>query len=273
MPTLLDLLYVALIAVAWPLFDHFVLWPAFLRRSKADPARGRTWIWAVTIGQQWALVAAGAALWVSNDRSWRSVGLSVPDGWRLWTSLSLVLLLAAYYARTAAIVARSSRAKASVRKQFGELSAILPHSGAELGWFVCVSLTAGFCEEFLFRGYFIWAFAPWLGWWGAAALSLPIFASLHAYQGWKGALRTGGVGVLFTLAVAVFDSLWPAIALHALVDLGAGMIAWPALREEPAKGDVAEAEKQKEAQVASATESKGEKEQNIGPSSGSSNHE
>ena len=273
MPTLLDLLYVALIAVAWPLFDHFVLWPAFLRRSKADPARGRTWIWAVTIGQQWALVAAGAALWVSNDRSWRSVGLSVPDGWRLWTSLSLVLLLAAYYARTAAIVARSSRAKASVRKQFGELSAILPHSGAELCWFVGVSLTAGFCEEFLFRGYFIWAFAPWLGWWGAAALSLPIFASLHAYQGWKGALRTGGVGVLFTLAVAVFDSLGPAIALHALVDLGAGLIAWPALREEPAKADMTEAEKQKETQVAPATESKGEREQNAEPSSGSSNRE
>ncbi|MCI0376926.1 MAG: CPBP family intramembrane metalloprotease [Gemmataceae bacterium] len=46
-------------------------------------------------------------------------------------------------------------------------------------WFGGVSLTAGFCEEFLFRGYFIWVFAPWLGWWGAAALSVLIFAILH----------------------------------------------------------------------------------------------
>ena len=84
-------------------------------------------------------------------------------------------------------------------------------------WFGGVSLTAGFCEEFLFRGYFIWALAPWLGWWGAAALSLLIFASGHAYQGWNGALRTGIVGAIFTLVVAIFGSLWPAIALHALM--------------------------------------------------------
>jgi membrane protease YdiL (CAAX protease family) len=251
MTTLPDLLYVALFAVAWPLVDYFVLWPAFLRRSQADPARGRSWLWAVTIGQQWALVAAGVALWLSNDRSWTSLGLSVPDGWRLWVPIGLVLLLVVYYARTAATVARSSRARASVRKQLGKLTAMLPHTRPELDWFLGASLTAGFCEEFLFRGYFIWALAPWLGWWGAAALSVPIFASLHAYQGWKGALRTGVAAVLFTLVVAILGSLWPAIALHALVDVGAGIIAWPALREEPAKGDVGGVEKHNEPQPAS----------------------
>jgi hypothetical protein len=52
------------------------------------------------------------------------------------------------------------------------------------------------------------------------------------YQGWNGALRTGVVGAFFTLVVGIFNSLWPAIALHALVDLGAGMMAWLALRED-----------------------------------------
>ena len=108
----------------------------------------------------------------------------------------------------------------------------MPQTRAELYWFGGVSLTAGFCEEFLFRGSFIWVFAPWLGWWGAAALSLVFFAAGHAYQGWNGVLRTGIVGAIFTLVVAIFDSLWPAIALHALMDLGRGMIAWLALREE-----------------------------------------
>jgi hypothetical protein len=62
------------------------------------------------------------------------------------------------------------------------------------------------------------------------------------YQGWTGALRTGIVGAIFTLAVAIFNSLWPAIALHALLDLGQGMIAWLALREGQATGDVTEVE-------------------------------
>ncbi len=78
---------------------------------------------------------------------------------------------------------RSPRAQASVRKQIGPLVTLLPHTRPELGWFVGVSLTAGICEEFLFRGYFIWTFERWLGWWGAAALSIPFFAALHAYQG------------------------------------------------------------------------------------------
>ena len=97
----------------------------------------------------------------------------------------------------------------------GGCDAVLPHTRADLYWFGGVSLTAGFCEEFLFRGYFIWALARWLGWCGAATLSAVFFALWHAYQGWNGVLRTGIFGAFFTLVMAVFHSLWPAIALHA----------------------------------------------------------
>jgi membrane protease YdiL (CAAX protease family) len=130
-----------------------------------------------------------------------------------------------------------------MRQQIGTLTTFLPHTRTDLVRFGGVSLTAGFCAEFLYRGYFIWVFAPWLGWWGAAALSLLLFASGHAFQGWNGALGTGIVGAIFTLVVAIFGSLWPAIALHALHDLGGGMIAWLALREgssgaAPDRGDM-----------------------------------
>jgi uncharacterized protein len=231
MVTFPDLLYAALFAVALPLWDYLVFWPAFRRRSKADPARARTWLWAWAIFGAWPVVAVGAALWMVNERSWTSLGFLVPDGWRLWTSIALVLLLAAYHVYAVATVARNSDAQASVRQQFGKIADVLPHTRKELYLFGGVSLTAGFCEEFLFRGYFIWALTPSLGWWGAAALSLLIFASGHAYQGWNGALRTGVVGAFFTLVVAISGSLWPAIALHALLDLGQGIIAWLALRE------------------------------------------
>jgi hypothetical protein len=257
MTTLLDLLYVALFAVLLPLLDYVFFWPAFRRRSQADQARARTWLSAWAILGAWPVVAVGAALWVWNDRSWTSFGLSVPEGWRLWTSIALVLLLAAYFAYAVATLAHSSDARASLRQKIGKLTANMPHTRTDLYWFGGVSLTAGFCEEFLFRGYFIWVFAPWLGWWGAAALSLLFFALGHVavYQGWNGALRTGIVGAFFTLVVAIFDSLWPAIALHALLDLGQGLIAWLALREGQATGDVMEVEKPTEPQSASGVES------------------
>jgi uncharacterized protein len=231
MVTFPDLLFVALFAVAFPLWDYLVFWPAFQRQSQVDPARARMRLWKMAIGYAWPVVAVGAALWVANGRSWTSFGFSVPVGWRLWTSIALCLLLAAYYAFAVATLARSADARAKLRQQIGTLATIMPHTRTEMYWFSGVSLTAGFCEEFLFRGFFIWALAPWLGWWGAAALSLAFFAVAHLYQGWNGVLRTGMVGALLTLVVAIFGSLWPAIALHALVDLAAGVMAWQALRE------------------------------------------
>ncbi len=138
MTTLPDLLYVALFAVAFPLWDYLVFWPAFHRQSQADPARARTRLWTLAIAYAWALVAVGAALWVANDRSWTSFRFSVPDGWRLWTSIALLLLLAAYHAYAVATLARSSDARASMRQQFGKLTAVAPHTRTELYWFGAV---------------------------------------------------------------------------------------------------------------------------------------
>ena len=233
MTTLPDLLFIALFAIAAPLIDYLVLLPAHRRLSQADPAWSRTWLWAWTVGNQWTLVAFGVALWAASGRSFASLGFTVPDGWRLWAAIALFLLLATYQGWALWTLARSAEQRAGLRRQISSLSAVLPHTRTEFHWFGGLSLTAGFCEEFLYRGYFIWVFAPWLGWWGAAALSLPFFAVAHLYQGWSGVLRTGVVGALFTLVVAVFESLWPAIALHALVDLGSGTMAWVALRDRP----------------------------------------
>jgi hypothetical protein len=250
MTTLPDLLFVALFAVVGPLISYSVFWPAFHRLAQVDPVWARRWLWKSAIGELWTLVAFGAALWMARDRSWTSFGFTVPDGWRLWTAIAVCLLPAAYYAWAVRSLARSPEAMASLRQQVEPLRAMMPQTRTELCWFGGVSLTAGFCEEFLFRGYFIWVFAPWLGWWGAAALSLTIFAVAHTYQGWNGVLRTGIVGAFFTLVVAIFDSLWPAIVLHALIDFCNGFMAWLGLREGSAIGEVVEVEPPTEPQPA-----------------------
>jgi hypothetical protein len=72
----------------------------------------------------------------------------------------------------------------------------------------------------------------------------------HAYQGIKGILATGIVGGLFTLVVLISGSLWPAIVLHALVDIEQGLIAWLVLRRAKATnaqaGDEANSESARE---------------------------
>jgi CAAX protease family protein len=230
-----DYIYLALIAIGLSL-DHFVLWPTFLRRSQADPGRARLWIWSGWMILLWTLVAAGVALWLYEARAWGSLLLVVPQGWRLSGAIGLLLILAITYARTALKIARSRRSK---QIKFGspQLEQISPRTRFELGWWVALSLTAGVCEEFIFRGYLIWAFQPFFGLWGAGAFSLVVFAAGHAYQGATGVVATGIAGGLLTLVVLISGSLLPAIALHALVDIGTGLVAWLALREVQGAGE------------------------------------
>ena len=185
----------------------------------------------------WTLVAVGVALWLVEARTWGSLRLVRPQGWRLWGPIGLVLVLAITYARTIIRIARSRRPR-RIKIVNPHAAKLSPHTRSEMGWWVALSLSAGFCEEFIFRGYLIWALLPVLGLWGSAAFSVVIFATAHAYQGAKGILGTGIVGSLLTLVVLISGSLLPAIALHALVDIGQGLIAWLVLRRVEHEGSM-----------------------------------
>src|SRR3954452_22752838 len=103
-----DFVYLALIAVAL-LIDYFVLWPAFLRRSQADPSRARLWLWSGWMIMLWTLVAAGVALWLFEGRAWESLRLVAPHGGRLWGAVPLGLMLKIVYGRANNKIARSKR--------------------------------------------------------------------------------------------------------------------------------------------------------------------
>jgi len=239
--TTLDFLYLALIIVL--LFvDHFVLWPTFLRRAKTSAGRARVELWLGYMIMLWTMVFAGIALWQSEARTWEFLRMISPHGWQMWVATVLVLALIYTQARP---VLRIVRSRSPLRVKMGNphVERLAPHTGVELGWWVGVSLTAGFCEEFVFRGYLIWVFQPLLGLWGAAALSVVAFGLAHTYQGAKGILITSVIGAILTLVVVILGSLLPAMALHAIADVGQGLVAWLALRQSQGEGTtVAEGE-------------------------------
>ena len=103
--TILDLLCLAVIA-AGLLLDHFVLWSAFVRRSRVDPGPARRWIWSAWMGLLWALTACGAAVWLQEQRPFSALGFVVPHGWRLLVAAGLVSLLVVAYGRTLAKLAQ-----------------------------------------------------------------------------------------------------------------------------------------------------------------------
>ena len=64
-------------------------------------------------------------------------------------------------------------------------------------------------------------------------MSLLVFALAHSYQDAKGIFGVIVIGALLTLMVLMFGSLWPAIVLHALIDISHGTLAWLVLRAKP----------------------------------------
>ena len=100
-------------------------------------------------------------------------------------------------------------------------------------WFDMASITAGVCEEILYRGLLLATLVSLVGTWPAVAISSLIFGLGHAYQGVSGIVKTGLVGLILALLTVFSGSLFIAIVLHAVVDLTSGRIMGRALRMTP----------------------------------------
>jgi membrane protease YdiL (CAAX protease family) len=121
---------------------------------------------------------------------------------------------------------------------------ILPRSSPELFPYAALAITAGICEEFLYRG-FAMAVLEHLGLqlWLVVILSSILFGLAHSYQGPGGIISTFLAGLLFGSTRVVFGSLVPAVLWHSSVDLIAGMAGPRFLVAENLSGEIAQNEK------------------------------
>jgi len=101
---------------------------------------------------------------------------------------------------------------------------ILPQSPMELIPFLALALTAGICEEFLYRGFAMAAVSR-VGLPSAVVilLSSVLFGLAHLYQGRAGFFSTMVLGILFGISQTALNSLLPVIVWHVGVDVVAGI--------------------------------------------------
>ncbi len=113
------------------------------------------------------------------------------------------------------------------------LRELLPRNAHERRLFGGLSLLAGFGEEVVFRGFLLAVLTPALGDpWTALLASSLAFGVLHVYQGPFGVLRTAMLGGLLGASVILEGTLWPAVLVHALVDLVGGLVVGPRMVRE-----------------------------------------
>jgi membrane protease YdiL (CAAX protease family) len=211
----LALLLAAYLVLGQPAFGS---WSARRQHRATDPgARRRRYRRTAIL--EWSLVAVVLALVLAAPGiGLGDLGLSWPRGsaytlvGALGFVVSLVLLagLRRKVDRGADVVAPA------------EVGALLPRSAKERRAFAGLALTAGLCEEVLYRGFLLAvavAIAPELGPWRLVLVSALAFAVAHTYQGVTGMLTAGVLGGGFAVLFLGSGSLLLPVLYHALIDL------------------------------------------------------
>jgi membrane protease YdiL (CAAX protease family) len=110
----------------------------------------------------------------------------------------------------------------SMRQQLGFL---IPDTTLELVLWVCLSATAGICEEIIFRGYLQRQFAAFTNsMLAGVVLSAMIFGAAHGYEGGPRMVLLGIYGLMFGLLAWWRKSLRPGMIAHAWHDAISGAV-------------------------------------------------
>ena len=103
---------------------------------------------------------------------------------------------------------------------------MLPRTRTEMILWCLMSLTAGFCEELIFRGYFQRQFTMLTqSVIGGIVLQGIAFGAAHGYQGWKLMLSIAIFGTTFGLLAQWRHSLRPGMIAHFVQDAMGGLLA------------------------------------------------
>jgi membrane protease YdiL (CAAX protease family) len=104
------------------------------------------------------------------------------------------------------------------------VGSLLPRTPLEVALWICLSLSAGFCEELVFRGYFQTQFHALTGRrWLAVALQALLFGVSHGYQGVRACLQISAYAVLLGVLALARMSLRPGMVTHAWTDIAGGI--------------------------------------------------
>src|ERR1700684_779197 len=185
----------------------------------ANPNRVRYYL--VTLFYEWLLFVlvvagvrrSGASAFIVLGDHWHSVRQVLRDigiAAGFWIVAWMLLWIFSWLLRTAAL---------------GRNVSMLPQQGMELTFWIALSVTAGICEETIFRGYLQRQFmaltksAP-----GGILLSAAAFGAAHAYQGFRRLILIGLYGAMFGILAYWRGSVRPGMIAHAWNDSLSGVV-------------------------------------------------
>lgn len=222
-PNLIDHALAFVILVALPLYGYLTF-PSVKRKLAEDKPGIRVRLYRRTMTWQWSLVTLTIGTWLGAGRSLPQLGFAWPQGWGAWVAAGLATAIIGLMSAQLAALPKHPDVHEAVREQLEGAAPFLPRNTHEHSWFSGVAVTAGVCEEILFRGFCLAYVGFWAGPLGAVALTSLMFGLGHLYQGKRGALKTGIAGLVAGAIFVLSGTLWLPIALHVFVDIHGGLV-------------------------------------------------
>jgi membrane protease YdiL (CAAX protease family) len=201
---------------------------AFLGRIIADQMRAtvnphRLRFYVLTLFFEWLLFIflvvgvrwSGAPVRLVLGDRWQSVRQVLRDigiAAAFWIVSGILLFILAWLLRVA--------------EHRPSMEFILPHGAVEITVWMALSITAGICEETVFRGYLQRQFTALTKSVPAGILlSAAAFGAAHAYQGFRMVILIGLYGAMFGILAHWRGSVRPGMIAHAWQDCLGGVLS------------------------------------------------
>lgn len=174
-------------------------------------------------GSQWSLVVL---IWLALRQRGLRLGSLIGGRWDSAKSLFKDVALAVAYLAIVAVPISWLADQLGPSSKRTDVN-LIPTTALELVGWVVVSVTAGFCEEYFFRGYLTAQFAAWSrSRWFAITAQAIFFGLCHAYYGIANMGAVTLLGVALGLLAYWRKSLRPGMLAHGLVDSVGGIVAF-----------------------------------------------
>jgi len=201
------------------------LQPAMKRLEFDGPTR--VWMYWSSAAFLWVSAGAVIGAWLYAGRPLEDLGLSRG---RL-PALAVVIAVAfvAGFALDSWRQLGSDRSRARTLARWARDTPFMPRNAGEFVHFSVLAVSAGVCEEIVFRGHLVsyvswWTNSSWPGLAFAVGAPAALFAIAHLYQGWAVVGRIAAMALAFGTLFVLTESLLVPIILHAGVDLVAGLL-------------------------------------------------
>jgi membrane protease YdiL (CAAX protease family) len=197
-------------------------------RLTSDLHPHRVRLFLVGIGEEWlmfALVLGGVL------RARTPLSCVIGERWRSFRELARDIGIAAAFWVAATVALYLLKLVLGVTNLGTEVLALLPRSAPEIALWFGVSLSAGICEETVFRGYLQRQFIAMTGSGPAGmVLAATAFGIAHIYQGWRMATVIGLYGLMFGVLAYGRRTVRPGMIAHAWQDALTGVLGAILLR-------------------------------------------